>query len=329
VIYIVTLPNGYFGSAGASWKTLSPEKISKDLISKGYDIKYTSIENIISFDLKSDDIVVYTSSDDESIRAYVKDIIYLISKQCTVIPSLDALMAHENKGFQQIFREKNGFGDLKGSYFFHLDDAPEAFPFVYKTAMGAGSSGVELIEEKRDIKKIKGMFRTPLKRAIIMLARALKLNPEEFNRYKYRYKKKRLSVSQQYLPGLVGDYKILIFGKKIFILERKVSKGTFKASGSGLFSFPSKKDISKDLLNYAKSIHEKLDVPYSSLDIAKSDAGFHLIEYQATNFGPYTLVESPGHFIFENDEWVYISGSSDLEDCFSEAILEYIERVHA
>lgn len=326
-VYIATLPNGFFGSSGASWRSLSVEKISQGLKQGGYRVDETTIDKVLDLDLRAEDIVFYTSSDDEIIRSYVKDHVYLISRFCHVAPSLDALMAHENKGFQQLYRKVKRFGDLDGTYFFHLDEAPDDYPYVYKTVTGAGSSGVELIKNIGDEKKIKNNFRISLRRFLALVARYFKLNASEFRIYHYRHKGKSLSVAQNFIPGLLGDYKVLVFGEKYFVLERRIAKGSFKASGSGNFVIPSSlEELPEGLCSYARRIYHLLDVPYASLDVAVSDDGFHLIEYQATNFGPYTLVSSKGYFCEGESGWIFNEGKSDLEECFSEALLYYVER---
>lgn len=324
-MYIATLPNGFFGSAGASWKSLSVTRISEDLRNQGYSIEVVPVNRILDCELSAEDIVIYTSSEEENIRSYIKDIMYLVSKKCVIVPNLDALMAHENKGFQQLYRSFHGFGNLEGKYFYDIDDAPKQYPFVYKSVTGAGSSGVKLINNNNDLQEVRSYFKTGLKRRLIKYIRKIHLSKQEYAIYSYRYKATRLSVSQEFIPDLKGDYKILIFGKKFFVLKREVRSGDFKASGSGIFTFPGKDEVPDRLLNFSKSVFDKLDVPYVSMDIADSNSECHLIEYQATNFGPYTLVNSPGYFQEHGRRWVYIKGSSDLEKEFSQALLDFLE----
>ncbi|MQX54384.1 ATP-grasp domain-containing protein [Alcanivorax sediminis] len=325
-VYVATLPNGFFGSAGSSWKSLSATEIVEDLMCSGYAAKVISVDQIPRLDLKPDDVVFYTSSDDPDIRTYVKDHIYLASKFCKVVPSMDVLMAHENKGFQQIYREKMGFGGLEGTYFLHKDEGPKKYPFVFKTSNGAGSAGVELIKHEQDLKKVRGKFRVGLMRFLINLARKIKLTPSEYAIYSYRNKGKCLSVSQQFVPDLAGDYKVLVFANKYFVLRRGVRKNSFKASGSGMFEFPVSGDLPCEVLSFAADVYRRLDSPYASLDIAISSGVCYLIEYQATNFGPYTLVNSPGFYSMVGDKWAYTEGGSDLQKCFSEAMIDYLRK---
>jgi glutathione synthase/RimK-type ligase-like ATP-grasp enzyme len=324
-VFIATLPNGFFGSSGISWKSLSPEKISEKIKKDGNDVIVTQIDKLQNITLEKNDIVIYTSSDEQHIRAYIKDLMYIISKKCTIIPSYDALLAHENKGFQQLFRNEHNFGNVDGGYTFDADSLPRKFPYVYKKTTGAGSSGVSLIKKEKDLKKIKSRdFRISLKRKAINLARKLKLTKNEFEIYYYRNKGFNLAVYQEFIEDLSCDYKVLVFAEKFFVLKRDVRKNDFRASGSGLFKFDTPPE---ELLEFSEEIFKKIDTPYASLDVAIKNNECKLIEYQALNFGPYTLVNSPGYFIKKNLVWTYIEMESDLEENFSNALSVYIRNI--
>jgi hypothetical protein len=322
-IYIATLPNGYFGSSGTSWKSLDTKKISEALVKSGYVVIETMIDRLIDLELGKGDIVIYTSSDEINIRTYLKDVMYLISKRCPIIPNYESLLAHENKGFQQIYRQEKKFGNLNGGYIFDGDNLPDQLPYVYKSVTGAGSSGVSLVRSQNDLKKIQTKnFKISIKRILIKFYRKLTLSAGEFKIYGYRHKGFGLCVYQQFVDNLSHDYKVLIFGKRYFVLKRNVRKNDFRASGSGNFSFVTPPQI---VLNFAKLIFEKINVPYISLDIAINNDTCVLIEYQALNFGPYTLTSSPGHYSLIDHKWIFSKGKIDLEESFSLALDEYIK----
>lgn len=322
-VYFVTLPNGYFGSAGQSWLSLDLTKLSQDLKELGFKIHITTIDDVIyneSINIK--DIVIYTSSEIESVRQYIKDVMYVLSKKCRLVPSYDLLMAHENKGFQELLRMDRGFGDLHGAYFFDHVKLPENYPYIYKNTNGAGSSGVKLVTScKVRSNIIKAKERVGLKRKLITLARKIKLSKEQFFIYKYNKKKFSGFVVQEFLKGLKFDYKILVFWGRFFVLKRNIKEGDFRASGSGLFEFEKPSD---ELLSYANMIFKKLDVPYASLDIAVTSKGYHLIEFQALNFGPYTLINSPGYYYFLDEKWCFVKTTSSLEQEFSRSLAGFV-----
>lgn len=321
-IYIATWPNGFFGSAGQSWLSLDIEEIKKHLLEFTPNVKCVKYNELLSLRLKENDIVIYSSSDEPNIRAYLKDLMYFVNKKAYIIPSYDSLLAHENKGFQQIKREVEIFGDLSGKYSFDFDLLKSSFPYVYKKTDGAGSSNVHLIHNNMDEKKIlKKFYKVDIKRVIIKIQRSFKLTNFEYDLYNYRHKGFNLGVTQDFISNLECDYKVLIFGDKFFVLKRDVRKNDFRASGSGSFSF---EQPPVEVLNYAKDIFNILKQPYASLDIALSKVGCHLIEYQILNFGPYTLKSSNGFYEFKDRSWVYIDDKQNLENCFGLALNKYI-----
>ena len=164
-------------------------------------------------------------------------------------------------------------------------------------------------------------YKKDFKRKIIQLQRKIKLTKSEYEIYSYKYKKFSLFVEQEFISELNHDFKVLIFGDRYFVLKRNVRKNDFRASGSGDFEFI---EPPYEVLNFAKEVASKLDNPYLSLDIAQSDNGCHLIEFQATNFGPYTLLNSPSRYIINDDKWVEETNCKDLEANYAYALNYYI-----
>ncbi len=319
-IYIATLPNGFFGSAGQSWKSIDVNKLASLL---NHDTEIVTINDLIHIDFQETDTVVYTSSDERNIRAYLIDVMYFVSKKCNIIPSYDMLMSHENKGFQELFRNELDFGNLRGNYFFDLDDAKLAIPKVLKSVTGAGSSGVYLVKKQDEIADIKDKhFAVSKKRKVIKLQRKFKLQSDEYSIYDYRHKGFNRFVEQDFIPNLTHDFKILVFGDRYYSLKRNIRKGDFKASGSNLFEHVMP---SVEVLNYAKSVFETIDNPYASLDIAQSTNDCHLIEYQGTNFSPGTLLKAPNRFLCKNGEWLKEKNDKDLEANYAHALNLFVD----
>ena len=316
IIYIATWPNGFFGSAGQSWISLNVQAIASHLEEFADKVQLITIKELPHIKLNKSDIVIYCSSDEENIRSYLKDIMYFVNKKCKIIPSYTALLAHENKGFQQLMRDEFDFGNLAGNYAFDIGDLVREKPYVIKKVTGAGSSGVSLIKNQKDEYSIKkSIFDVGIKRQ-----RKFVLKNNEYELYDYRHKGFALAVTQDFISGLSCDYKVLVFGSKFFVLGRDVRENDFRASGSGKLVF---EDTPHIVLDFAKKIFEQLNEPYASLDIAVAGNEAHLIEYQILNFGPYTLLNSPGYYIYKNN-WKYFPEKSDLEDCFGYSLAKYI-----
>ena len=319
-IYLLTLPNGSFGSAGQSWKQLDLEKIKSQL---DYDVTIKTILDIQSLDFQPNDIIIYTSSENEIIRTYLKNNLFHLSCNTYLIPSYELLMAHEDKGFQEVIKRRKDFGDLKGQYFFDIDDSSLSFPKVLKTSQGAGSSGVFLTNKNNDLKKIRSsFFKDNFKRRAVSAQRKIKLKSSEYSIYKYTRKKFNSFVEQEFIPNLKHDFKVLVFGNRYFVLKRSIRKNDFRASGSGNFEFV---EPPRKLLEYAKKIALILNNPYLSLDIAQSDQGCHLIEFQGTNFGPYTLLNAPHRYVSQGDDWIEENNCKDLESNYAYALNYYLK----
>lgn len=320
-IYFATLPNGFFGSAGQSWHSVNLQKIAELL---DFETQIITINELMDMEFEPTDTVVYTSSDEPNIRMYLKDVMHFINQKCQILPNYNMLMSHENKGFQELFRSEQGFGDLRGHYFFDIDDAYLPMPKVLKTVAGAGSSGVTLVKTPSDLERIKKKhFDVSMKRKAIKLQRKLKLDSNEFEIYSYRHKGFNRFVEQDFIPNLTNDYKVLVFGDRYYCLKRNIKEGDFRASGS-----KSVEHIRPptEVLDYAKNIFSKIKNPYASLDIAQSSDGCHLIEFQGTNFSPGTLLRSSNVNVYTDKGWVVEKSNQDLEENFAHALKTFINQ---
>lgn len=325
--YISTLPNGYFGNAAQSWISINVEKIRTYLESKGIECQIISILDLEQLELSFEDTVFYCSFDNVDVANYIRDLLYFYNKKTNLVPNFDMLMCFENKGAQEIYKKHNNILGLRGSYQFELSEAKFSYPKVFKINTGAASSGVYLLKNHNDLKIVrKKFFKVSLKRTLIKLIRRFKLSPEEYRIYSYRYDKYTPYVLQDFVSDLDRDYKILIFGEKYFVLTRYVRKNDFRASGSGKFEFL---EVNENLLFFAKEIFLKLRVPNASLDIAEKEGQYYLIEFQAVNFGPYTVYQSPFYYIQDNltNRWTIYNERSDLEQCFAESFEWYLNNV--
>jgi hypothetical protein len=66
-------------------------------------------------------------------------------------------------------------------------------------------------------------------------------------------------------------------------------------------------------------------MPYVSLDVAQTPSGYMLFEFQALNFGPITLIKSPGWYEeTESGDWAYKEGPSDLAEEMGRALVWYV-----
>lgn len=238
-----------------------------------------------------------------------------------LVPRFDFFRAHENKGYQEIMRQIHGIKDIKGLYYSGSQDAlvdEISFPAVYKSTDGSKSRGVALLYDVDDLKRKsckyeKLSFYWRIHRSLAkMLNRSTVWHDYITPRHSF--------VVQEFVPELSFDFKVLVFGKKYFVLQRGVRNGDFRASGSGKLEFI---EAEEGLLEYSRNIFEKFNSPFISMDICKTKNGYALIEYQGVHFGPYTLLKSSFHYVHINGCWIRQEKFSVLEEEFVRSIVEY------
>lgn len=325
-LFMLTDYRGFFRQ-GLKKKSMDKKKLVKEFNKKNIQIKEYKFEEIINSNISlKDEIIIYTSSKDLKYKKYIDDILYYLSKNNTIIPRYEIFKAHSDKGYQEIIKKDLGINSLNSYYFGNLDGFTSLknkklnFPLVLKKNNGAGSSNVFKVSSETEIKKF-----------VKKINRLKNISLNTIKRYakKYIFSKKYGDdvynggyILQDFVSGLNSDWKILIFDKKYYILNRKTRHNDFRASGSGKFSYI---DPPKEVLNYAKRIYKKLDVPFISLDLVFDGKGCHVIEFQCVHFGPYTLVNSPWHYEYSNENWNKINKESVLEEEYVNSYIKYIE----
>ena len=147
--------------------------------------------------------------------------------------------------------------------------------YVIKTFFGATSIGVTSSKNQNDFKK-------KIKRAsnsknlfydIWDFVRAIKHKgyiKESLYRKKF--------IVQDMIEDLKNDWKVLIFGKKYYVLYRGVRDNDFRASGSGKFEYIEK--LPEGFLDYCEKIYNFFNVPNLSIDIGFDGKQFYLFEFK-------------------------------------------------
>lgn len=279
-----------------------------------------------------DRLFLYSSSEDKEgyYKSYIEDIILgLKQSEAIVIPEYKFLKAHHNKVFMEILFSlafKDGLQNLQSVYFGTIESlvkVPECFQvgweYVIKPAEGSMSKGISGATGFSDIiKKAKKISRTT------SFLNELK---EVIRKFKYRdyisdSKFRRKFIIQKKVTGLSGDWKILIYGNKFYILKRTNRKNDFRASGGGRLSYTP--DIPAGILDFSEKIYKTLNIPNLSLDIGFNGNQFYLFEFQCLYFGTYTLEKSEYYYIREKNGWVTIKSKSILEEEYARSISEYI-----
>ena len=329
-IYLVTTSDGFFAQNKMPWSSMDVKRINEILINHDYDAE------IVTFDFLKDSIgniknsvILYTSSQRTEHKRYIEDIVSFFDHDNLLIPSIESLKAHDNKGYQCLLNKKYDLGLIDCDY---LCDATEIiknkinFPSVFKPANGASATGVKIVNNIEDVSNAicdKNDFNIrDLKRLIKKHVVKSKYN-KEWEEY-ISFGKQRF-ILQTLLPKLTYDYKILIFGDKFYALKRFTAKDDFRASGSGIHSRKFDDEIYK-VLDKAKEFKNKYSSHIYSLDLCVFENKVHVIEFQFTHVGPVTLSESAYYYAFddENKSWNCIQKQSNLEEEFSLSVLGYI-----
>lgn len=225
-----------------------------------------------------------------------------------LIPALPNILAYENKTL--MIALANAL-DLPIPHTFTVATAEQmrlarsklGLPFVIKDPEGYGSQGVSLVDSH-----------------------------EAFEHTVRQYFRKRASgtegvgslVVQQFIPGMEGDWKVIVVGNTAAALYRKVRKDDFRASGSHIFEF---RRPPKKVLNCAMQVCRNLIAPWVSCDIIETENKCFLVEYQCVHFGTTTTDKALFHFqLDDKGQWNEIKGPVDMEKNMVEAIVRCLNK---
>ena len=313
--------------------SLNINTIKSTLESKGFKVETIYYDEVIDkIDQLNNYVILYSSTENLEYKAYLDDLLYSLSKTNMLIPSYEIFKAHENKGYQEILKKEKNINSLGFNYFSVLEDIQKniskiTYPVILKTVSGSSSRGVYKVNNNKELLNIvkknseetlKEKLKYRVKKTVLSKFTS-KYNTDYFNESKFI---KRF-VLQEYAEGNNEDWKVLIFHSKYYVLNRKAKEGDFKASGSGIRNF---ENPPEGLLNYARSIFEKLDVPFISMDVVSTKNGFELIEFQGTHFGLYTILQSPNYFYMDNEKWVSVEEKSDASKEYAISIINYYKQ---
>lgn len=291
----------------------------------------TQILQFVDVDFRTnwqDRIVIYTSSEDSKghYKSYIEDVIYGLEQAgAKLIPRYSMLKAHNNKVFMEILRDLYLPEDRIVSHTFGTIEELESkskrlvYPVVFKSYEGAVSRYVRMCYGTDEL---------------ISVARKLMRSPSYVYEVKERYRSmkyppyrpessyRKKAIVQNMIENLSNDWKILVFGDKLYKLKRQNRKGDYRASGSGLFTFD--RVIDEGMLDFALDCYRKFDVPVASFDIAKDKDGYILIEFQFIYFGTKTLEDSDHYYTKVDGKWAIVDKDSILEEEFVRSCCFYL-----
>ncbi|MBN2829040.1 MAG: hypothetical protein JXR56_01835, partial [Candidatus Cloacimonetes bacterium] len=320
-VTLVTGNGGFFGQGRKPWDPLDIKSIITYLKQYNISITHRFYHQIINGELPSPEIpIIYSFSQRPEIRAYLIDMAnYLDFLGFRIIPSLEILLCHENKGFQELLKKRYAIDSLKAFYFSDFEDIDSynlQYPVVLKKLDGSNGKGVFLIEDENTLTKTVSSFARPftttqkldlLRRKHFRKSKSYKEYPNYSNTIDLQQYSKHIMmhkrfVIQEFIPGLDHDYRVLKAGDRFYITKRH-TKDTFKASGTKLFDFeiPNPEPI----LRFAKSVTDKIDSPFLSMDICHRNDNFYLLEFQGLHFGMNVVVKGTGYFVYQDNTFKF------------------------
>ena len=319
-------------------------KLTNYFVSFKYDVKIMKFSELNLNKNYFGTYVIYQSNEAEGsfYKRYIEDLVFFLEKQgAVVLPGHELLKAHHNKVYMEMMRSKFKDNSLKtvtskcyGSWV-DAKNYDSHFPVVIKRISTTAGEGVYLAHNRQEyLKKTKKAGRvivamSAMNYAIVsaknVVKKILKFISPHISRY-VRYNTTPISspiIVQNYIDGLSGDFKVLIFGGKYYTMYRKNRNNDFRASGSGKFS-EVHEDLLEGLLNFARKITLEIDFPIFGIDIGFDGKSYHLLEFQTIYLGTSALQRAKYWHEVHDEKWCKYVGESNLEEEFSRAINHHI-----
>jgi hypothetical protein len=334
-IYAFIDYRGYFGSKCNSIpyeSGMDKKLLEKFFYRSNFKVEFISFTDVVNYpiDFWKNKPVIYTSSEDTGYhyKGFIEDIVYFLElSNAKVIPAFKYLKANNNKVFMELLRNtfsNRMLNNITSKVFGTFEELEKvipslSYPLIFKQAAGAMSKGVGLAKNQKElIGKIKTISRTRKHfKEFWERGRAIK-----YKGYIPQSKFRGKFIVQDFIDHLNGDYKVLVFGEKYFVLKRDPHEGDFRASGSGIKKFI--KEIPSGILEYAYLWKTLLNVPNASLDIAYNGNSFFLLEFQCLYFGSYTLSYSDFYWKRQkNKDFQMIYEKSILEEEYAQSIVNF------
>lgn len=327
LVLLITDFRGLIPQRIRDWDGYDLEKIKEVLEMAGADVRIVGAHELDLREVQSRGKVaaLYASSQKPRYKQYLQDIVANL-RSCGVLlfPAFEHMLAHEDKAFQAIRLSTTDIRTPRSCVFGNKQQAYEflrtaTFPLVGKSVDGFASRGVRLIRSVHEGRKFvngRMIHSISLKGSPVLL--------RAFQRIVKPAPVLGILLFQELVPGLQGDWKILIWGDTACGLYRENRSHDFRASGSGRFQFI---DVPVCVLDFARGALDKLDLPWASFDIAYDGTQCYLLEYQGIHFGLTTAEK--GLFYYVRDShgvWEKRMGRIHVETEMATIIADALRR---
>jgi glutathione synthase/RimK-type ligase-like ATP-grasp enzyme len=334
-VYIVTNSSGGFPQKLHETESLDVRAIAHQLQGHGHDPAIINHAAMIRLDPAQirDAAIIYASSQYAEYNQYIENCL-LYAEICggRLLPNYLCSRALENKFVQELLKKKLGLRSPASELYGTIEEIAEKadtleYPTILKYPQGFGGSTVvkidspvQLMAELRRTMVATVERPTGLWHAISERRQYLRRVAQFKRRYPLQTGR---FILQEFLPNLGFDWKVLLFGNRLFCLKRFVRKGEFRASGSGNFSFAETPPAA--VLDFASTVLRDLDAPWAALDIVEAGGNPYLLEFQCVHFGLYTLMRNHCYYYRDGGSWLSQAVADAVpEFYFAEAAAEYL-----
>lgn len=335
-ILIIKDLRNWFWSTYPNWSTsisLDVDYMTSYFIDMGYQVEVTSYA---SFDYSRNYkayIVLYSSAEDYcgGSKAFMEDIlIHLLNQDAILLPDFRYFRAHDNKVMMEILRNEYRNDRLKtihSQVWASYEQLKEAtftqYPIIVKRAAGAGGEGVFLAHDRKELYKYAKKVSRMTNLLQFYYLSCVNIKQKLLGKKAVLIHNNKF-ITQNYIVGLDGDYKVLVFGTHYFVLHRLNRKGDFRASGSGSFTHDEDDKI-ESILDFAKLCTQEINAPWLSLDICHDGTDCHLIEFQCIFFGFKAMSMSERHYVSKDGRWETVEGPVVPEEEFCYGLRCFLE----
>lgn len=279
------------------------------------------------------------NQDDPRDLAHARSILQAVeSRGIAVFPNHATSWHFDDKVAQKYLLEAIGAPLVDTWVFFDRDDAigfldAAAYPLVFKLRRGAGSLNVRLVRDAREgMAWVERMFgrgvrafpvregvQNAVKRArqnriwagtlMVRAGRSLravvsKLRNPQFER--------GYVLFQRFVPDNVEDVRVTVLGERAFVFKRGVRPNDFRASGSGLLSFPGPDDMPHDMVATAFRVCGAIGAQALAFDFVRDpDDGRPLLLEVSFSFVASIVARCPG-YLDQRLKWT--AGSFDATE---------------
>ncbi len=305
------------------------------LLSRGVELEIAEFsEEVVRRGDLSGTSVFYQSAQDPDLlyKSYLEDVALALElKGARLRPAFCFFRAHHNKVMMELLRSvlpQESLGSLLSRVFGTYEEFERSvceleYPVVLKASAGDSSKGVLLARDPSSARRAAKRLMRSLAPSDWWLHLRRRLGgvpsrPHSMFRNKL--------VAQSFVPGLSHDFKAVWMAGRVFVETRETRKGDFRASGSGLRSFP--QELPPKLLDIVDELGWLAEGAYASIDLMVDGGGIHVGEMQFLHFGTTPVVRAPHAWVKGSAGWRRLSGPFSWEEELARAMAT-VARVEA